>query len=412
MIKISTLLFATFVFNISSFAATSNTEKTAIISGYELQHHSKVFNETRRYMVSLPERYLMNSRDYASLFVIDADFQFQHVSAVVKNLTRMGKIPPMIVIGIANQGGDDYLKTTTWPDPKDQAFGDAKKLQQYLVEELLPLVDRSYRTNKQKALSGYSLGGLFTLYSMMQENTPFNAFLSMSPSAWFNDFSLPKKLTPLLKANKLHAPVFLSVANEEDMGVDKVVEVFSNNADKNLNWRFKHYPKENHFTTALPALYDGLQFLAPNYALDGTDMLAIGDYKAVLQHFKTQQQSWAGYQFEWLQAYQFAKYMFWSKQIGQVDEILAAINSDFPESLAMVTIHLANGFNKKKNYAKALALLQSIKSSGQSYPGWHKQMAQYYQGIERQDLAEKYQAKAIALAKEYQFESWEIWELM
>ena len=412
MIKTSALLLSTIFFSISCLASNLKTELKPIVSGYEIQHESKVFNETRRYMVSLPERYNMNNRDYPSLFVIEADFQFQHVSAVVKNLTRMGKIPPMIVIGIANQGSDDYLKTTTWPDPKDQAFGDAKKMQKYLTSELLPLIDTTYRTNKQKALSGYSLGGLFTLYSMMQENTPFNAFLSMSPSAWFDNYGLPAKLSPLLKANKLNSPIFISVANEEEMGVDKVVEVFSNNADKNLNWQFKHYPNENHFTTALPALYDGLQFLAPNYALDGTDMLAIGDYQAVLKHFKNQQKSWAGYQFGWLQAYQFAKYMFWSKQIGQADEILAAVKRDFPESLTMVTIHLANGFNKKKNYAKALQLLQSIETPGQNYPGWHKQMSQYYQGIERQDLAEKYQAKAIALAKEYRFESWEIWELM
>lgn len=412
MIRIVTLLFSTLIFSTSCFATDNRTKEKLILSGYEVQHHSKVFNDVRRYMVSLPERYKMNNRHYPSLFVIDADFQFQHVSAVVKNLTRMGKIPPMIVFGIANQGGDDYLKTTTWPDPKDPAFGDAQKLQKYLTSELLPLLDKTYRTNKQKALSGYSLGGLFTLYSMMQENTPFNAFLSMSPSAWFDDFSLPKKLTPLLKSNKLHAPVFISVANEEGMGVDKVIETFTTNAPENLHWQFKHYPNENHFTTALPALYDGLQFLSPNYALDGTDMLAIGDYKAVLNHFKKQQKSWAGYQFGWLQAYQFAKYMFWSKQIEKVDEILTAVKSDFPESLTMVTIHLANGFNKKKNYAKALQLLQSIKAQGQSYPGWHKQMSQYYQGIERQDLAEKFQAKAISLAKEYQFESWEIWELM
>jgi uncharacterized protein len=86
----------------------------AIVSAYEFQHPSPIFAENRRYMVSLPERYLMTQRQYPSLFVIDADFQFQHVAAMVKNLSRTGKIPPMIVIGIANQGGDDYLKTTTW----------------------------------------------------------------------------------------------------------------------------------------------------------------------------------------------------------------------------------------------------------------------------------------------------------
>jgi predicted alpha/beta superfamily hydrolase len=406
------LLASLTAFSVTCYAADSTNAGKAIVSGYERQHSSKVFAENRRYMVSLPERYFMNKRHYPSLFVIDADFQFQHVSAVVKNLTRMGKIPPMIVIGIANQGGDDYLKTTTWADGKDDAFGHASKLQAYLSQELLPLVDQQYRTNSQKALSGYSLGGLFTLYSMMQVDTPFNAFLAMSPSAWFDENSLPSKLKPLLENNQLTAPVFISLANEEGMGVDKVIEVFTASAKPSLKWQYQHYPNENHFTTSLPALYDGLQFLAPDYAIDGTDMLAIGDYKQVFAHFKAQQQQWAGFQFEWLHSYQFAKYMFWSKQIEQVDEVLSVVADEFPESLTMVSIQLANGFNKKKNFPKALQLLTQVKEQGESFPGWHKQMSTYYAGIERQDLAAKHQAHALKLAAQFQFESWEVWELM
>ncbi len=72
-------------------AAEPTPTGKAIISAYEFQHTSAIFAENRRYMVSLPERYLMTQRQYPSLFVIDADFQFQHVAAVVKNLSRIGK---------------------------------------------------------------------------------------------------------------------------------------------------------------------------------------------------------------------------------------------------------------------------------------------------------------------------------
>lgn len=406
------LFFTLFIMNFPSAASTADETVKAIVSGYEFQHPSAEMGENRRYMVSLPERYLMNKRQYPSLYIIDADFQFQHVAATVKNLARMGKIPPMIVIGVANQGGDDYVKTTTWSDGQDDAFGDAKKLQAYLSKELVPLIDQQYRTNKQKALAGYSLGGLFTLYSMMQESTPFKAFLAMSPSAWFDENSLPKRLTPLLEKNQLTAPVFISLANEEGMGVDAVIKTFKDLASKSLKWQFKHYPNENHFTTALPALYDGLQFLAPNYAIDGTDMLALGDYKQILAHLKAQQKQWGGFQFEWLHSYQFAKYISWSKQLEQIDEVLAAVSIAFPESLTMVTIQLANVFNKNKNFAKALQLLNSVKAEGKNFPGWQKQMSVYYAGIEKPTLAAKHQALALKLAEQYELESWEVWELM
>ncbi|WDD99059.1 alpha/beta hydrolase [Thalassomonas actiniarum] len=412
MIKIITLIFAFLSVLFSKLAASEQALQTQpIISGYQYQHSSKLLAQDRRYMVSLPERYHMSNRHYASLYVIDADFQFQHVSAVVKNLARMGKLPPLIVIGIANQGSDDYLKTTTWPDPKDEAFGGAGQFHAYLKQELVPLIDSQFRTKGQKALSGYSLGGLFTLYSMMQPDTPFNAFLAMSPSAWFDGNSLPGKLEPLLKQGKLTAPVFISLAREEGMGVDKVVEVFEQSAPAALKWQYKHYPEENHFTTALPALYDGLQFLAPDYAIDGTDMLAIGDYHQVLAHFKEQQKNWAGFRFEWLHAYQFAKYMFWSKQLDQVDGALQAISKQFPESLTGVTIQLANGFNKRKDFERVAQLLARVKADGETLPGWHKQMSVYYQAMNKPELARQHQQQALKLAQQYQLESWEVWEL-
>jgi len=411
MIKI--IIIISFLMGIFSFdlgATEKQLDKKPIINAYQYQHYSHVFLEKRRYMVSLPARYHTNKHHYPSLYIVDADFQFQHVSAMVKNLARMGKIPPMIVIGIANQGDDDYLKSNTWPDPKDDAFGGADKFQSYLKNDLLPLIDSQYRTNEQKALSGYSLGGLFTLYSMMQKQTPFNAFIAMSPSAWFDGNSLPSKIEAMLTQGKLTSPVFISLANEEGMGVDKVIETFEKSALEELNWKYKHYPNENHFTTALPALYDGLQFLAPNYALDGTDMLALGDYKQVLSRFNSQRQQWAGFHLGWLQAWQFVKYLSWSKQLDEVDKVLAAINKQFPEYVTTVSIQLAKGYNKRKDFERVAKLLNSVKVDGETLPGWHKQMSIYYTGIKKTELALKHQTLALKLAKKYQLESWEIWE--
>lgn len=85
----------------------AEAQKTPILSGYMYEHQSEVLDQNRRYMVSLPERYHSNNRHYPTLYVIDGDFQFQHTSALVTNLSRMGKIPPMIVIAVANQGQQD-----------------------------------------------------------------------------------------------------------------------------------------------------------------------------------------------------------------------------------------------------------------------------------------------------------------
>jgi len=401
----------------------NNNKPTAIISGYSYHHHSTIFASNRRYMVSLPEDYYASNRHYPSLFVIDGDFQFQHTSALVTNLARMGKIPPMIVIGVANQGSKDYVKTTTWEikdAKKDMSdYGGADKFSRYLQQELLPIIDHDFRTNNKKALAGYSLGGLFTIYEMMQNNTPFTAFLAMSPSAWFDDYALPQKLTDyVLQTTKPLPNFFISVANEEEMGVDKTVKALEksiqstkNDWVKNWQWQFKQYPNESHFSTAMPALYDGLTFLSPNFYLDPDAMMKLKNYKQVLAQFKRKKNNWAGFQFEWVQAYKFAQYIFWSKQTDQVDQLLREIQQDFPKSLPQVTIQLAKGFIIKKQAKRAIDLLNTIKTSSINNAQWHHQMSLALQASNQKTLAKQHQQKALKLADIQKLSSWLVWEL-
>lgn len=408
--KLLILLF-TLLLSIISSPLSAQDNGVAIVEGYAYHHQSKVMAEQRRYQVALPERYFASNRQYPTLYVVDGDFQFQHVSATVHHLTRMGKIAPMIVVGIANQGPTDYLYATTWPDKSDEAFGGAVTFHRYITNELVPLIDKQYRTNNKRALSGYSLGGLFTLFSMTQADTPFNAFVAMSPSAWFDNQSITKKLDGAAEQQGLKHPLFISVANEQEMGVDTVVQWLEHHAPESLLWQFKSYPEENHFTTALPALYDALTFLSPDYGADGGEMLAMGDVEQVLSYFETSQSQWGGFEFEWLQAYQFAKYLFWSKQTDKIDQVLAQIAKKFPRSLTIVTVHIAKGMNIKGEHQRAKQLLDSVAAEGINSPDWQHELSVYYDAQQQTAKADHHQQLALSLAQQYQLRSWDVWEL-
>ncbi|WP_235375440.1 alpha/beta hydrolase [Shewanella sp. cp20] len=395
----------------SPSSADAHSGAKPIIAGHEFSHDSSQFKAPRRYMVSLPEGYYGNARRYPVLYVVDADFQFQHVSALALHLARMGKLAPMIVVGIANQGQGDYLYSTTWKSDEGEAFGGADIFYRYLTTELVPTIDGQFRTNPHKALAGYSMGGLFTLYAMTQANSPFDAYLAMSPSVWYDKMSYIERLDERLKQGAITAPLFLTLANEQEMGVDELVSALKGYDEQKIHWQFKHYPDENHFTTALPALYDGLLFLSPDYGLDGGEMLALGDYRAVLDDFAKRKANWAGFHIEWLQAYQFAKYLFWSKQLDRLDEVLQAVKAEFPDSLTMVTVQVAKGFNIKGQAEKAKATLDSVAKQGEASPYWHREMSLYYQGMGDEANAKRHQDKALALAEEYRLNTWELWEL-
>lgn len=397
-----------------SYTSIAETLKTPIINGYMFEHQSKVLKQNRRYMVSLPERYYANERHYPTLYVIDGDFQFQHTSALVTNLSRMGKIPPMIVIGVTNQGQQDYILHTTWESEGNKEYGGASLFNRYLEEDLVPLVNQNYRTNTQQALAGYSLGGLLTTYVMMQENTSFNAFLAMSPSAWFDKNSINEKIIQYVtKERKTLPPLFISVANEEGMGVRELVKSLkdSHQGNQPWHWKFKEYPQETHFSTAMPSLYDALTFLSPNFYLDPQEMMKLNSYKDVLDIFDKKKSLWTGFQIGWLQAYQLAKYMFWSKQLDHIDGFLAEVQQRFPESHAEVTIQIAKGFTIKGKAKRAQQLLLSIKNTSKNNALWHREMSLSYEALGKSKLAKKHQERTESLAKKQKLPTWLVWEL-
>lgn len=390
--------------------------KEVIVTGYVDNHHSTILKQDRRFMVDLPENYHDNELPYPTLYVIDGDFQFQHVSAVVKNLSRMGKIPPMIVIGIATQGNADYIYQTTWAIKDEPDYGGAATFYQYISDELVPHIDKNYRTNNNRIISGYSLGGLFTTYAMIQHNTPFNAFLAMSPSYWFDDYSAVTTITNYIDENLKHnrkqpSPLFLSVANEQGMGVDKVYESLDKLDINDWQLAYKQYPDENHFSTALPALHDALGFLFEGYYEDGYELQAHKDVFAVLATFENKKQNYNGFRVEWLQAYKFSKYVFGSKQTDKIEEILVAIKKQFPHSIVNVTNYLAKGFNAKKQFQKAQDILERAKAEGAKTALWHHQYSLALTGLGQIELADKAQIKAMVLAQQQKLPMWQIWEM-
>ncbi len=386
-----------------------------IISGYVDSHQSKILNQERRFMVDVPENYHDNDLTYPTLYVIDSDFQFQHVSAVAKNLARMGKIPPMIVVGVANQGNADYIYHTTWQVEGEHDFGGAKSFHQYIATELVPIIDQAYRTNDNRIMSGYSLGGLFTTYTMIQADTPFNAFLAMSPSYWVDDYAAADNISQYigaqLKQGKQPAPLFLSVANEQGMGVKKVLEKLQALNIENWPLQFKAYPDENHFSTSLPAIVDALTFLFKDFYEDGYALAEHKDIDDVLATFKQKQQHYNGFRIEWLQAYKLARYVFSSKQIDKVDALLAAVEKDFPSSLLSVTNYLAKGFNAKKRFQEAQTILDKVAVQGKNNALWHHQYSKAMAGLEHSKKAEHYQTTAMQLADKQQLPMWQIWEM-
>ena len=107
-------------------------------------------------------------------------------------LSLKGEIEPVILVGVANTGLRRMPEYTPTRDSK-MGGGEGRRYGRLLVEELKPLIDRSYRTltdGRNTGLGGSSLGGLISLYLGFSYPGVFAKVAAMSPSLWWDQRSI------------------------------------------------------------------------------------------------------------------------------------------------------------------------------------------------------------------------------
>jgi len=165
---------------------------------------SRVLGQERTLLVRLPRGYETGTRRYPVLFLLDAEWHFNIAAADVELLSECSyatphPIPELIVVGVVNTDRNRDFTPTNRPVFRNMRFptsGGAAAFRRFLVEELLPVIDRTYRTHPYRILAGWSLGGLFAVDTLLGDTPVFDSYLAISPSLWWDDDWILKQLGP------------------------------------------------------------------------------------------------------------------------------------------------------------------------------------------------------------------------
>ena len=280
----------------ASMAAWATTEPPKpVIIGETFQIESKLLAETRTYVVHTPADYKSGKAEYPVLVLQDAENNFAQTSAAVDLLSGNGRIPAMIVVGINNT---DRARDMTPSKPASGfggtpwkgSAGGADKFLSFIADELLPTVDRNYRTRPYRVLIGHSFGGLFAVYAMLNRPEVFKGYLVISPSLWWDDQLLVKAAQPFFAAHKdLRADLYMTMANEGDAmlgGAWKLSAVLEESKLPELRWQFKRSPEEDHGTIPYMSTYEGLQAIFRGYRIaDPVALFEEGGLPAFERHY-------------------------------------------------------------------------------------------------------------------------------
>ncbi|MDC0708412.1 alpha/beta hydrolase-fold protein [Stigmatella sp. ncwal1] len=182
--------------------------------------------EPRKVIIWLPPDYKDNStRRYPVLYMhdgqnlMDASTSFAGewgVDETAQRLVQEGLVEPLIIVGVYNTE-DRIAEYTHVPDPpKYEQGGLADAYGQFLVEQLKPQIDSTYRTKPEGAytgLAGSSLGGLVSLYLGMKYPNTFTRLGVVSPSVWWADQDIVTRVNAL--------PAKLPLRIWEDIGTEE-----------------------------------------------------------------------------------------------------------------------------------------------------------------------------------------------
>jgi len=166
-------------------------------------------------LVYLPPGYSRFSRRrYPVLYLHDGQNVFDSatsfagvewsVDETAQRLIQQKQIDPLIIVAVANMGEERIHEYAPTPGvisphdrPKKRSRGMAGMYGRFLVDELKPFIDRKYRTQPEAqftGLGGSSLGGLATLAIGIIFSEVFSRLMVMSPSVWWDDFSILRLL--------------------------------------------------------------------------------------------------------------------------------------------------------------------------------------------------------------------------
>jgi predicted alpha/beta superfamily hydrolase len=169
---------------------------------------SKVFHNVRMLRVWLPPGYRSpehRREHYPVLYLNDGQDVFDACTSIFNHqewradetataLIRSRKIPAMIIVGIDNAGKTERPKEYL-PFPDDTlkpllATVHGKDYPRFLVDEVMPFIEREYRADPAPAntgLGGSSYGAGIALYTVMERPGRFGKLLLESPSVYAHD---------------------------------------------------------------------------------------------------------------------------------------------------------------------------------------------------------------------------------
>jgi len=251
---------------------------------------SAALGETRHVEVALPTSYAWaEERRYPVLYLLDGQTHGGHAVASSDFLAAQGELPELIVVSVHSTVRVRDFTQTDWPEAWIGGGG-AAHFTRFLLTELVPRIERDYRTLRTppfRILAGHSASGQYVLHQLATQPADFQAYLAMAPSLdWDGQLPIRELESALPRADRPARFVYFAYGDdyEDALAQDlRLARALAAAAPGALRAEVRAFPEERHSVLPLLALIDGLRSLYAGYALP--EGLAAKGLPAVDAHY-------------------------------------------------------------------------------------------------------------------------------
>jgi len=242
---------------------------------------SKIMDKEYQLYISFPKSYsTKDTISYPVLYVLDGHYSYPLFKGVQTLMSTAKKIEEVIIVSI--RGGVEF---NSWMISRFYDFtpsrdilverdrekkfglpkgslttGGAPKFLEAIKTEIVPLIEKNYKTNSDRGITGWAFGALFTSYCFINSDGYFTRFGMNASTLWWNNNEILNQAVLKFTENENWdippTKVFMSVGTIDKPSMIPAMLKFSthleNSGYKNIDLKYQIFDKETH-VTILPA---------------------------------------------------------------------------------------------------------------------------------------------------------------
>lgn len=234
--------------------------------GFRDSIKSEILHENRKIIIHLPDGYDTSKQSYTVLYRLDGSPNSLFGTVAVTN--RITDIQKIIIVAIENVNRDRDMM----PVKSNYYSGTigGEKFLGFIETELIPVIEKKYRTNHKRILCGQSLSGLFTLYALLAKPKLFDAYIGCS-AGWFadcDDFFMELSRKAFKDADQFTGKkIFMANSLIDKYDADQKIhqqmlkfsDLLTTKLGDKVNYKYVTYDNYGH--VPYPSFYDGLKYI-------------------------------------------------------------------------------------------------------------------------------------------------------